>query len=87
MKEYENHNVAVGDSRLDILTSSHYSPEEIYCFDERGSLIIYQLSIILEKSSGIVGKINGIIRNSFESGLFIKWNRDTLKIKHDIEDR
>lgn len=86
LKEYENHNAAVGDSFSHISTSSHYSPEEIYCFDERESLITYQVSIFLEKSSEIVRKINGIIRNSFESGLFSKWKRDTLKFKQSIEE-
>lgn len=86
LKQYENHDVAVGDSRLHILASPQFSPLEIYCFDERESLITYQVSLLLKKNSVHESNINRIIRNSIESGLFIKWNKDTLQINPGIVD-
>lgn len=86
LKQYENYDIALGDSRMHIQASKNYSPDQIYCFDRRKSLLTYQVSLLLRKGSKLEGKINQIIRRSSESGLFTKWNRDTLQMNHGIED-
>lgn len=76
LKRPENYRMAVGDSRLHLLSSPSYSPSELYCFDESESIFTYQVSLLLKNGSELEAKINRIIRNLFESGIFIKWSKE-----------
>lgn len=86
LKRYDNYGMAIGGTRLHILTSSHYSPDDIFCFDESESLLTYQVALLLKNGSDFEIDINRIIRHSFEAGLFSKWERVSLKVKHRAED-
>lgn len=86
LKRYENYDMAIGGTRLHILASSHYSPDDIFCFDESESLLTYQVALLLKNGSNFEIDINRIIRNSFEAGLFSKWESANLKVKHRTGD-
>lgn len=84
MKSDENWNLAVGGSRQRILNSNSYTPAKIFCFSRDESIVGYQPAIFIRKNLGLMEKINEIIQNAFENGLFVKWDRLSQKKKELI---
>lgn len=84
LKRPENHYMAVGGSKLQILNSQAYSPSKHYCFGDSESILTYHVSLLLKKNTKMEMRINKIIRRTFEAGLFVKWGRD-YKYKHEEE--
>lgn len=83
LKHDDNYDLAIGGSRQRIFNSPNYSSEEIFCFDGAERIAGYQPRLLL--SNNFVGRsrVDQIIQNAFESGLFIKWDRENRKpIKH-----
>lgn len=81
--EYLAHdsNLAVGGSRQHILKSFSYSPRKIFCFDPSENIASYQPALLMRKDSPLKSRFNKVIRNAFEGGLFVKWNRDIQRKK------
>lgn len=79
--------LAVGGSRQHILNSRSFSPLNMYCFDQSEHIIGYQPVLLMRKHSPLRSKIDDIICNAFEGGLFVKWNRDNQRKKKKHEHR
>lgn len=75
----DNSDLAVGGSRDYILNSPSYSPLKIFCFDSDESIASYPMVLSMRKDFALKSKVDEIIRNSFEGGLFVKWERDTRR--------
>lgn len=76
--------MAVGGSRQHILNSRFYSPWEMFCFGSDQSIVNFQPRLMLRVDILLQSKINRIIQNAFESGLFSKWERDSQRKKERI---
>lgn len=77
-------NLAIGGSRQHILNSRSYSPSKIYCFDRDENIASYQPALLMRKDFALRQKIDEIIQYAFESGLFVKWDRDSQRKKERI---
>lgn len=84
MKHEDNYDVAVGGSRQRILNSHSYTPNEIFCFDRDQSIASYHPALLMRKNFPMKSRINQIIRDAFESGLFVKWNLDSQRKKERV---
>ena len=84
LKHDDNDYLAVGGSRQRILNSRSYSPLKIYCFDREENIASYQPALFMRQDFNLKRKINRIILNAFESGLFVKWDRDSQRKKERI---
>lgn len=73
--------MAVGGSRQHILNSPSYSASEMFCFDRAESIAGYQPVLLMRKDFPFRNRIDEIIGNAFESGLFNKWIRDSQRKK------
>lgn len=71
--------MAVGGSHQRILNSPSYLSTEIFCFGVGESIVSYQPRLLFRKHSPLKSRVNEIIQNAFESGLFIKWDRENRK--------
>lgn len=67
--------LAVAGSRQHISNSASYSEDEIYCFERRENILSYQHSLIMRKGFELTSRFNELIRNAFEGGLFVQWER------------
>lgn len=85
LKLRENYRLAVGGSRQRILNSRFYSPSKIYCFGHAENIASYQSVLLMRKDFALIGKIDKIIRNAFECGLLVKWDRDSQRKKERID--
>lgn len=85
LKRDDNDCLAVGGSRQRILNSRSYSPSKMFCFDQDKSIASYQSALIIRTDFALRQKIDDIIRNAFEGGLFVKWNRDSQRKKKRID--
>lgn len=85
LKRPENYNMAVGDSSLHLLSAPSYSSSDIYCFEDSESILTYHVSLLLKNGSKLEAKINRIIRNLFETGMFTKWNTFDQREQHIID--
>ncbi|XP_055309007.1 uncharacterized protein LOC129572917 [Sitodiplosis mosellana] len=83
LKHDDNELLAIGGSRQRILNSQSYSPAGIFCFD-RESIASFQPAMLMRKDFALKRKIDEIIRNAFESGLFVKWDRDSQRKKERV---
>ena len=81
LKYDDNQEFAIGGSRQRILNSRSYSPEQIYCFKEDENIASYQPALLTRKGFALTEEIDKIIRNAFEGGLFVKWDRDNQRRK------
>lgn len=79
LKHDDNEDLAVGGSRQRILNSPSYLSTEIFCFDVDESIVSYQPRLLFQKHFPLISRFNEIIQHAFESGLFIKWDRDNRK--------
>lgn len=84
MKHENNSDLAVGGSRQHILNSRSFSPSKIFCFDENERIAGYQPMLLMRMHLPLKSNIDKIIRNAFESGLFVKWDRDSQRKKERI---
>lgn len=73
--------MAVGGSRQRILNSRSYSPYKIFCFDPNERIVGYQPVLFMQKNFPLKSKVDEVIRNTFEGGLFQKWDRDSQRKK------
>lgn len=79
LKHDDNEDLAVGGSRQRILNSPSYLSTEIFCFDVDESIVSYQPRLLFRKHFQLKSRFDEIIQHAFESGLFIKWDRDSRK--------
>lgn len=79
LKRDDNEDLAVGGSRQRILNSPSYLSTEIFCFDVDESIVSYQPRLLFRKHFPLKSRFNEIIQSAFESGLFIKWDRESRK--------
>lgn len=82
--------MAIGGSRQNILSIETHLTNQIYCFDRQENIASYPVSLIIKKSSPIKSKIEAVSRQLIESGLFVKWardsrKRDTLRVPKEFE--
>lgn len=84
MKQQKNYRLAVGGSRQRILNSCSYSPNEIFCFGRDESIASYHPAFLIRKNFALNSKIDKIIQNAFESGLFVKWDWDNQRKKERL---
>lgn len=74
----------MGGSRQHILNSPSYSPSKVFCFDRDEGIAGYQPVLLMRKDFPLRKRIDEIIRNAFESGLFEKWDQDSsIKARQD----
>lgn len=73
--------LAVGGSRQRILNSRSYSPSKIFCFGRNENIASYYSALLIRNEFRLLKRINDIIRNAFESGLFVKWDLDNQRKK------
>lgn len=76
--------MAVGGSRQHIFNSRSFSPSKIFCFNENEHIAGYQPVLWMRKHFPLKKNIDKYIRNAFESGLFVKWDRDSQRKKERI---
>lgn len=81
LKHDDSHEAAIGASRQRILNSRFYSPEQVYCFNQDENIASYQPALLMRKGFALTDGIDKIIRNAFEGGLFVKWDRDNQRKK------
>lgn len=74
----ENHNSAIGGSRLNIFNSPSYSSQTIYCFDRLENLASYPIALYMQRDHHLNEKVNNIILKLNEVGFFEKWNIDVV---------
>lgn len=86
LKHDDNDDLAIGGSRQRILNSRVYSSQEIFCFDSAENIASYQPRIFISNNFPWKSRIDQIIQNAFESGLFVKWNRKSQKPPEIIEE-
>lgn len=84
MKYDDNSDLAVGGSRQRILNSPAYSRRKTFCFDPSESITTYQPALLIRNDFPLKSKVNDIIQNAFEGGLFLKWNRASQRKKERI---
>lgn len=77
--------MAFGGSRQRILNSRSHSSSKIFCFNQDENIASYQSTLIMRKDFALRQRIDDIIRNAFESGLFVKWGRDSQRKKQRID--
>lgn len=81
----ENTDLAVGGSRQHILNSHQYSMSNLFCFSRNENIASYPSVLLMRKDFAFKSRIDHIIQNAFEGGLFVKWNRDSQrKMKRKI---
>lgn len=73
----ENHNLAAIVPRRQALGSRAF--ENIYCLKESETIEKYFISLLIQNNVGLNEKIDKIIQNLFESGLFVKWIKDNRR--------
>lgn len=76
--------MAVGGSRQHILNSHFYSPWTMFCFGSDQSVVSFQPRLMIRMDFPRKSRIDRIIQNAFECGLFEKWNRDSQRKKQHI---
>lgn len=76
-----NFNLAIGNSRQRILNSPIYSQSKIFCFNRSENIASYQPALFMQKTFQMNRRFDKIIRNAFESGLIVKWSRDSQRKK------
>lgn len=81
MKHDDNYDMAIGGSRQHILNSRSYSSREHFCFNPDQNIVSYQPRLLMRMNAPLRSRIDRIIRNSLESGLFEKWKRDSERRK------
>lgn len=79
LKQDDNIDLAVGGSRQRILNSPSYLSTEIFCFAADESIASYQPRLLFRKYFTLKSRVDQLIRNAFESGMFIKWDRENRK--------
>lgn len=81
LRHENNHDLSVGGSSERILNSRFYSASEIFCFDSDQYIAGYQprLWMWMQKDFTLESRINRIIQQAFEGGLFVKWHRDNQR--------
>lgn len=80
----DNYDMAVGGSRQYILNSRFHSPWKMFCFNSDQSIVNFQPRLMMRVDILLQSKIDRIIQNAFESGLFTKWNRDSQRKKEHV---
>lgn len=76
---------AICASRQNILNSPFYLPSKYVCFDQSAHIKSYFVSLMMRNDFKMKIKINKIIRNLFEAGIFVKWQRDNqIRSKYEI---
>lgn len=86
LKHDDNDDLAIGGSRQRILNSRVYSSEEIFCFDSAEHIASYQPRLLISNDFPYKSRVDEIIQNAFETGLFAKWNRENqMPPEHIVE--
>lgn len=70
--------VAVAVSRKQVLNCLAISNEEIYCFEKIQNIRSIAISMVARHRYALLTKMNRLIQNAIESGLFLKWERDSI---------
>lgn len=83
LRHSDNYDLAVGGSRQRILNSQFYSASEIFCFDEK--IASFQPTLLMSKGFEFKSKVNQMILNAFEGGLFVKWDRTIQTKQHELK--
>lgn len=84
LKGDDNSDLAIGGSRQHILNSRFYSPEKMFCFDRNEIIASYQPRLLMRKDFPFKSRVNEIIRNAFEGGLFVKWSRESKRQRERV---
>lgn len=84
MKHDDNTDLAVGGSRQHISNSPSYSPSKLFCFDYDEHIASYQPTLLMRPDFDLGPEIDSIIRKAFESGLFVKWDRESQRKKERV---
>lgn len=84
LKHDDNDDLAVGGSRQHILNSLSYSPSKLYCFSLNEHIVSYQPALLMRTDFILRTRIDRMIQNAFECGLFLKWDRDSQRKKERI---
>lgn len=72
-----NRYVAVAVSRKHAENSPVISNKDIHCFDTTQNIRSIAISMLTRPRLGILDKLNQLLRYSMETGLFVKWERDS----------
>lgn len=72
-----NRYAAVAVSRKYASSSPAISNDQIYCFDRRQNIRSISISMVTRHDLDYLTKINRLLQYSVESGLFLKWERDS----------
>lgn len=56
----------------------------MYCFDLNEHIVSYQPTLLMRTNFVARPRVDEIIQNAFESGLFLKWDRDSQRKKERI---
>lgn len=75
----ENADLAVGGSRQHILNTRQYSMSNLFCFSRDENIASYPSVLLMRKDFAFRSRIDYMIQNAFEGGLFVKWNRDSQR--------
>lgn len=84
LKHDDNDDLAVGGSRQRILNSHSYSVSEIFCFNRNERIASFQPALLIRRDFAMRQRIDEIIQNAFEGGLFVKWDRDSQRRKKPL---
>lgn len=77
MKIKTNKSIAVAVSRHHADNNPLISPLDMHCFSITEDIYTYSVSMLVKKQYHLLLKIDAIIRGISESGLLMKWQRDS----------
>lgn len=84
----DNNNLAVAISRQGAFNNPVIAQSDIFCFEEDQNINSYLVAMYIRRDHHNLRKLNEIIERSFESGLFVKWARDSkVALPEATEDR
>lgn len=78
----DNFELAVGVSRIHVMSTALFANHQIFCFDRSQNIANYTISLAVRNDHELITSINKIIRGLIEGGLIVKWQRDNSLSAH-----
>lgn len=83
----EHNHLAVAVSRKHALNNPVIAQSDIYCFQEDQNINTFMISMHIKKDHPKLHAINELAQRAFESGLFVKWTKDSkVEFPRQIEN-
>lgn len=74
-----NERLALAASRLNIVNSPVYSPDDIFCFRVEESIASYQVSLLVRRDYQLMNLVNKEMQALAEAGLISRWIKENTR--------